>query len=155
MRGETAVVSAAAVVSGALGVPVPAAGTTAENDANHTNRERNSATMNPSRRLPGRARPVTQIGRAGQSPADRRMLPPAEANVNGKHRGPAGRCGVSGAPASAYGTLTVTGFQPSSSTSKSSAVRLAKAGLRTSLSQRASIVPVMYMSLPLSARINP
>ena len=54
----------------------------------------------------------------------------------------------------ALGT-TSDGFHPSCTTSKSSAVRLLKAGFSTPLSHRASIVPLMYMSVPLSATISP
>ena len=46
-------------------------------------------------------------------------------------------------------------FQPSCTTSKSSAVRPWKAGFRTPLSQRGSIVPLTYMSDPLSATMSP
>src|ERR1051325_3202971 len=45
--------------------------------------------------------------------------------------------------------------QPSAITSKSSALSDPNAGFRTSLFQCASIVPVVYMSLPLSATIKP
>ena len=47
------------------------------------------------------------------------------------------------------------GCQPSWTTSKSFAVNASKAGLSTSLSQRSSQVPLMYMSEPLSATIRP
>src|SRR5205823_6612414 len=45
--------------------------------------------------------------------------------------------------------------QPSWITSKSLAVRLRKAGFSSSLFQRESIAPLMYMSQPLSATIRP
>ena len=45
--------------------------------------------------------------------------------------------------------------QPSSTTSKSLAVSAANAGFSTLLFHRASIVPVMYMSDPLSATMRP
>src|SRR5687768_12416761 len=45
--------------------------------------------------------------------------------------------------------------QSSCTTSKSSAVSPWKAGLSTPLSHRASIVPVTYMSEPLSATMRP
>ena len=44
---------------------------------------------------------------------------------------------------------------PSWTTSKSSAVSALNAGFSTSLFHRASIVPLMYMSEPLSATIRP
>ncbi len=47
------------------------------------------------------------------------------------------------------------GCQPSWMTSKSLAVNNAKAGCKMSLSHRVSNVPVMYMSLPLSATMSP
>lgn len=65
------------------------------------------------------------------------------------------RHGPSSHPPRGQGTSVVVGFQPSSMTSKSSAVRLPKAGFRMSLSQRPSMVPEMYMSVPLSARMMP
>src|SRR5262249_19804700 len=46
-------------------------------------------------------------------------------------------------------------FHPSCTTSKSLAMSAENAGLRIELFQRASIVPVMYMSEPLSATIKP
>src|SRR5262245_27338989 len=52
----------------------------------------------------------------------------------------------------AAGTL---GFQPSCTTSKSSAVSAENAGFKTPLFHRASIVPLMYMSDPLSATMRP
>src|SRR5262245_17454005 len=53
------------------------------------------------------------------------------------------------------GGLMGPGVQPSVTTSKSLAVSAAKAGLRTSLFQRTSKVPPMYMSEPLSATMRP
>src|SRR5947207_1588519 len=53
------------------------------------------------------------------------------------------------------GTATITGFHPSWRTSKSSASRLWNAGLSVPLSQAGSIVPLTYMSVPLSATIRP
>src|SRR6188474_541896 len=47
------------------------------------------------------------------------------------------------------------GFHPSCTTSKSLAFSVANAGFSTSLFQRVSNVPEMYMSEPLSATINP
>ena len=52
-------------------------------------------------------------------------------------------------------TGAVAGFQPSSTTSKSLALKSANAGFRMSLFHRVSKVPVMYMSEPLSATISP
>src|SRR6185369_8554272 len=49
----------------------------------------------------------------------------------------------------------VGGFQPRSITSKSLADSSENAGLRMSLFQRVSNVPVTYMSVPLSATIRP
>ena len=45
--------------------------------------------------------------------------------------------------------------QPSVMTSKSPAVRLRNAGFSSSLFQRASMAPLTYMSLPLSATMSP
>src|SRR5436190_1561540 len=49
----------------------------------------------------------------------------------------------------------VGGFHPSCTTSKSLAVSVENAGLRMSLFQRVSKVPVIYMSEPLSATMRP
>src|SRR5262245_55247060 len=63
--------------------------------------------------------------------------------------------GLTPTDATAGATVPAPGFQPSWTTSKSPAVRAAKAGLRMSLFQRVSKVPPMYMSEPLSATMRP
>src|SRR5262245_25830020 len=57
--------------------------------------------------------------------------------------------------AASAGGVVVEGFHPSWITSKSLAVSAPNAGFRMSLSHRVSNIPVMYMSVPLSATIRP
>ena len=57
--------------------------------------------------------------------------------------------------ASAAAVETQRHRHPRRMTSKSPAVRLLNAGFSSELFQRASIAPVTYMSLPLSATIRP
>src|SRR5262249_7061744 len=63
----------------------------------------------------------------------------------------AGPLGGQGAPA----TVGAYCPHPSLTTSKSEALSVPDAGVRVSLFQRVSKVPLMYMSEPLSATISP